>query len=496
MKTFALSKPFFPFTTIIVGFFLGSLIVVDHFLTNLIAQRIDLTINGLNILKLYPYELSSLLFLFVVLLVVLQSIMRHFLTWTFTHIEKAFIILFLFSMNMVALTKISRIDLSELLLFAFFFILLLKFSIEDKKIRISFIEILNLLFISSLFISSMNAGILSVPDYLLTSSKFVLILFLITNFLYNRELLIFFLKCFVIISTISAIIGIGQEVLYVISGIPIVGFVDNDDMKFLFEPTSFGKLLRVPAFFRTYKPFTFFLNTAMLIIFNYFIYKRPFVLKMRLMLIFSFLLMFFALSLTFSKDALLAFSIGLILSTLIRWPFLIIHGFVLIFITIIAIYVFGFADDIQRTISTEIHCGEMRIRLQLGRDGILGFVYKHPWIGVGVRDAARYTAHYLGWPTHNAFIMAADVAGISGLLTFLVLLFYTLLNIVKSNLLAQEISDKWVASCLLSGFIATLIAIQFHPFFLEHFTWLYMGVVQAYIMIAFREKNLRAVSLA
>lgn len=80
----------------------------------------------------------------------------------------------------------------------------------------------------------------------------------------------------------------------------------------------------------------------------------------------------------------------------------------------IAIYLTGFLDDIFRAISADCHWGEYRIRLQLAREGIHGFIHRHPFIGVGVSDVYRYTSHYLHWAVHNAFIEAADAVGILG----------------------------------------------------------------------------------
>ena len=246
---------------------------------------------------------------------------------------------------------------------------------------------------------------------------------------------------------------------------------------------------RVPAFFGSYKPFSFYLNVSMVILFNYFIYKRPFNRKKTIILVFTFLLMFTALLLTFSKDGLLSLSIGLILSVIIWRPYLIIHLVLCVFAIIIAISVLAYWDDIGNSLSSELSFGEQRTRIQLAREGISGLAHRYTWIGTGVGGGAIYTGHFFGWSAHNALIQAADEVGVIGLSAYLALLFYSLLNSIKFNIVIREISDKWIARSILIGFIVTLISIQFHPFFIEKFLWLFMSIVQAYTVIIFNKKQ-------
>lgn len=488
MKTFALSKPSFPFATLIIGSLLGLFIVVDPFLTTVIANKVDLTIKGINVFKLYPYELFTLLFLFIPLL----SLTKRLAAQTLLNTEKSFLILYLIGIQTLALTNMGKIDFSEIVVVVFLLVVLAKHAVTHEKLNVTTLDLLNLLFMISVFLPTVNNGnVLYFVSSLITVAKFLFIGFLTVFSIKNKTLLIFFLKWFVIMTTISSVIGIGQEIIYVTLGIPIVGLVDKDAMRLMIEPTSFGNFLRVPAFFGSYKVFTFFVNTALLIVFNYFLYKRPFALKKRCILISSFLLLLTALLLTFSKDAFLSLFIGLTLSVLIWRPYLIIHGFIGTLLTAVVIYLFGFVDDIQNAIYTELHIGEYRIRLQLLRDGIIGFFYNYPCLGVGVARGDRYTEHFYGWSVHNAIVQAADEVGIVGLFFYLILLCYTFLNILRVYLAAKDVSDKWISVSLLTGFVTFLTAIQFHPFFIERFTWLYMGVVQACVLIILKEKELR-----
>lgn len=488
MGVFALSlsrsRPLFP---LFLGMSAGAFLVLDPFLTNILAGMLDFSIGGTNIFKLYPYEISSLMFVFSLFL----PFIKKFILLTRVHPEKVFITFFIGGMHITSLTTLVKIDLSELVMLVSFLAVFLKSVVKDKPLTISLLDILNLAFVAAVLISFMNAGIIPFIIYAPTLIKFMLMLFLLSNFVYNKELFVFSLKCIIVLTCISSLIGIGQELIFKATGALLIGIVDKKNISLMFEITSQGAFLRIPAFFGTYKPFTFFLNTALLIVFNYFIYNRPFPFKKRFILISSFSLMALALLLTFSKDGLLSLFIGLTFSLFLRWKKFILHGFACALIAGITLYLTGFLDDILKAISTDYHWGEYRIRLQLAREGILGFLYRHPFIGVGVDDVFTYTSHYLHWAPHNAFIEAAGAVGISGLFFYIVLLGYTFYNLIKVNLIAKSIEDIWISRGVFSGFIAYLVTIQFHPFFYERFTWLYMGIVNAYVIIV-RKKALRS----
>ncbi|MBE7445614.1 MAG: O-antigen ligase family protein [Planctomycetia bacterium] len=488
MSIFALSlsrsRPLFP---LFLGISAGAFLVLDPFLTNVLAGMLDFSIGGTNILKLYPYETTSLVFLLSLFL----PFTKKLILLTRAHPERVFIIFFFGGMHTTSLTTLVKIDLSELVMLVSFLALFLKSIVKDTPFTLSLIDVLNLAFVAAVLISFMNTGIISFVIYAPTLVKFMLMLFLLLNFVYNKELFVFSLKCIIVLTCISSFIGIGQELVFKTTGALLIGLVDKKNISLMFEITSQGTFLRIPAFFGTYKPFTFFLNTAILIVFNYFIYNRPFPFKKRAILTFSFFLMVIALFLTFSKDGILSLFIGLTFSIFLRWKKFILHGIACTLIAGIALYLMGFLDDISKAIFTDYHWGEYRIRLQLAREGILGFLYRHPFIGVGVSNIFRYTSHYLHWAPHNAFIEAAGAVGISGLFFYIVLLGYTFYNLIKVTLIAQSVEDIWISRGLFSGFIAYLVTIQFHPFFYERFTWLYMGIVNAYVIIS-RKKVLRS----
>lgn len=485
MRSIVLSRQKFPFTTPFIGIILGLFVVLDPFITNIIACKIELTVPILNknIFKLYPYEISTFLFLIILISIYIKKLAAYI----FLNTEKAFLVLYLISIQTIALTSVGKIDFSEIIVIAFLLLFAAKYMVVHKKVTVTPFDLMNLLFTIAVLIPTFNNG---KPIYfvssMLTVLKFLFIGFLLVTSIENKDNLVFFLKWFVIITCVSSVIAILQEIVYIVLGIAVVGFIDKEALTFMFEPTSFGTLLRVPAFFGSYKPFTFFANTAAIIIFNYFLYKKLLSIKRKSILIISFLLILISIYLTFSKDAYLALFIGLVLSVLIWRPYFIFHLFFCGILTIIIIYLFDYIDDIQSLVYTELHFGEYRERLQLFREGVTGFLFNSPWFGVGIGEGHLYTGHYFRWSVHNSLVQAADEAGIVGLSVYFMLLCYTFYNIIKVYFVAKDESDKWISVGLLTGFIAFITALQFHPFFIEKFTWLYMGAVQAYVLITLK----------
>ncbi|HZX48051.1 MAG TPA: O-antigen ligase family protein [Nitrospirota bacterium] len=471
---------------IALGLFLSLVVVFDPYITNVLVKQIDLQIFHKNILRLYPYEISSLLLLsFFSIPLVLKLI-----NWVKADIDKSFLLFFLIGLQTVSLTTMGSFDGSEFLLIVYFLLLLPRYLIRHEKLHLTLFHELNILLFISVLLASFIGGFSMFARSSLTMVKFALIILLIVNTIRDRDNLVFLLKWLVIITTGSSLIALFQEVAYKLFHVTLVGIVDEKTMKLMYEVTSFGVMLRVPGFCGTYKPFSFFLNTAILILLNYYLYNRKNISRKQLLLgIFALSVMSAALVLTFSKDAWLSLIIGLVFCALLWRPYLVIHFAVIAVMGVFGVLLFSmiivsFWDKIHGTLYTEFFLGEQRMRLQLAREGILGFLHKHPIFGAGIGRGDRYTGHYFQWSAHNALIQAADETGILGLLSYLAVLIYTFFNSIRFNLVVPKLSDTWIARGLLTGFVTFVISIQFHPFFIEKFTWFFMSIIEAFAILA------------
>lgn len=460
---------------LMIGSLVGVLIVFDPYIT--------IILNPLVSLKHFPYEVTFLVSIFSIFLLFYRQLIRGFRV-IINNMEKYFIFLYLFGQATISLHVNSRLDLSELTLMFFLAVFFMKMVMnKSEKFIISKIDLMNLAFIIVVAISAFNGGLGTFFSSIFTVVKFFLIAFLFANVIYRKELLHLFLQYFFLMVFVSSIIGILQEILYRTLKVMLVGSFNIADVNLMLEFTSSGVFLRVPAFFETYRTFDLYLIPGLLFLVNYFIYKKTTDLKEKFFLAISFLTMFSALVLTFSKDGMLSFMATLILSIIIRWPRLIVHLFVAVICISLALISTGIGGDILDTVFAEFSMGEIRIRTILLKEGIQGY-FRHPWIGVGCGEGDKYTSNYFGWPTHHGLVQAADEIGLIGLLVYLLLIAYTFYNLVWLNIVVRNRnSETGVVRGLFIGYISFLITIQFHPFFIEKFFWLYMGVVQGAVLL-------------
>jgi hypothetical protein len=418
-----------------------------------------------------------------VLFINLDRIMRHK--------ELLFIILFLIGYQTNAI-QLYIIDISDITVGVFTLILLLSALVnkEYKFVR-SPINFFNAGYFLSIIFSIIMALNLRTVFILIKS----LMLFqVMINFIRKKELVLAFVKLFIIISSISAVIGIIQEILYLYAGYLFIGIITPESVEQMFETTSMGIFLRVPALMTSYGSLSKMLVINLIMVANLLIYPNTFTktTKSKLFLCFAFLLMFSALMLTFAKDAILALVIALLISALIRWRTFLIHWLFFFLIIIVLCYYSGLLNTFADFISTEITFGDPRVRIALDRQGIEGFfdtdIY-HMLFGAGMGHGARYTSHHKNWPAHNAFILAADEIGLLGLLAYLALYIIAGIRLISANLMARDPQDKATTRGLLCGFIALVIMFQFYAGYIDLILWFYLGLIESTTLVLIGENK-------
>jgi hypothetical protein len=302
------------------------------------------------------------------------------------------------------------------------------------------------------------------------------------NLIYKKKLDKFFFKWFIIITVASSVIAIIQEVVWVTTGTMLIGPIEERQIRFTMEQTSYGQLLRTPAFAPGYKLLAFYLISAILLILNYLFYKKDVEKRTKRYLFVSLCLLFTALLLTFSKDSLLALGIGVCLSILIRWPKYSIHITVAAAAVVLLVYLTPLWDYALKEVATEFSWGEYRMRVQLAREGINGFLHGYTFLGSGLKKAKMYTSHFLGWPAHSSIILSANEVGIFGLLAYLTAVGYTIERLVSINLPASN-QNFMVARGMLIAIISLFILFQSHVGWLETILWMLMGTAQGMVLI-------------
>ncbi len=484
MKLFSeyLSQPsslFLLLAPAVIGCFLGLFIVLDPFFTAVVTDWIDITIEGKNIVKLYPYELSTLLFFFIFILLIAKKVLVKITIQP----AKACIILILVTLFTIGLHRVDPFDGTDVVFSIILFALLIQSLVRNERLSFTFIDFANLLLLFCILLSAINGKFVSLLKTSLMI-KLSMFSFLITNLIYKINHKTFFIRWLITITSISAMIAILQEVIYLSTGIALVGRIQPEELRFMFEATSLGTFLRVPAFIVSYKTFAFLLITNLLIIFNFLLYS-PFKedkLKSYASYFSLFFVMLGALVCTFSRDSMLALFFGIFLSLLIRWSNFIIHGILGFLVLCLVIYITGSLDDIYNAVYHELHVSESRVRLQLAREGISG-VIRHPWIGIGASQGVRYTSHYLFWPAHNNFILVTDELGLLGFFVYLMPVGYTVFSLIALNIRVTDLKEQALMRGLLCGVLALLLVLQSHAGYLDIVLWMYMGIVQGMVLL-------------
>ncbi|HDZ00626.1 MAG TPA: O-antigen ligase domain-containing protein [Nitrospirae bacterium] len=449
-----------------IGCLTGLIITVDPYLSTL----------SLNMIGVYiPYGFSLLIIIvsvaaFVLIVLLIKMIKSHKEAITF-------IILYTISLQVVGLSPLSKIDAKEVILLTFIIIFFISSMVEQKNIKITLLDILNLCFLSALILSVINGGISSFIQ-IITFVMAMAVCFLIINSCTDSNLLRQQVKWLIIVTSISAIIGVLQEVVYLSSGIPLIGNIADEQRRFMFQDISLGRVLRVPALTDTYMLFAYFLTSVIMINLNILLYW-PLNRRRKTLLSITFGLMFIALILTFSRMSLLAFFILIPIVFIVRWPKYALHmtaGFILL---VIGIYLAGYYKDIYDTVLHEVSFGESRVRIALDRKGLYGFIYQHPWIGIGAAKGAKYTAHIYNWPAHNVFILVAGETGLLGLIFYCLIIFYSLIKTISINIRIRNPIDKGITRGLLFSFLAVLIIMQFDVTYVNTYLWFLMGIIKA-----------------
>ena len=318
------------------------------------------------------------------------------------------------------------------------------------------------------------------PLALLKSPKPFIVFLLLVNCLAREDILRRFLRTLVILAMISAVACLIQEAAWFMYQ-EVLSLVPKDRLSRMFEDTPLGPVFRVPGAMISYRTMALYQATALLLILNALLWRDR--LLPRGWLLLGLPLTACALGLTIAKDILIGTSLGAVLLIVLRRPARVMAmallGLALAAAIALAVVVVpGNVDtalDLTRTIpKTE------QERIRLDRDSIEGFLHgPYLWTGRGIGAGARYTAHVLGWPAHNAFILAAAELGIAGLTVYLLIWGLVLVRLVVLNVAIRDGPYLPLARGLLGVFVVLLAGSQFEAAYLDIFVWSLFAVVEA-----------------
>jgi len=465
-----------------LGLFVAAQVTFSPFIDNSIESFLRSSV-GLELpheLKMIPFKSVLIFWLLILSLFILRRFIRTGIVWLFERKEKVFVTFLLLSTQFMALTP-GRLEINDFALLAVVF-LWFPYIVLNKEYKIIWSPryTLLLLFLLSVFLSVFIGGRQS-ANRLPGNIKNVAFFFLLVNIIRERETAISSLKIFLSITTFSAIIGVLQEIIYLLTGVVIVGFVQERAKQYMWESTPLGNLIRVPALTGWYVILANVILIALVIGVNLILYSVITKERERLFFYIAMLIMAVALFLTFSHSTILVLLLAIIVSILIRWRSLSIH-FVTIFLVVILIaYFSGFLTDFAEQPKRYIMTEDVSTRLELLRDGIAGFFNRHPFIGNGIGKGRGYTSNIDGWPVHNNIVLVADELGLLGILIYGSLFFVLIYRQAVFVLKLKNKRDKAISLSVFIGLIFYLTNLLAQAQDIDIFIFTYFGLTEAII---------------
>ena len=411
----------------------------------------------------------------VAFLAVAGWLIVHYREWLINNLVKVFLVLFVIGFNTPAVTGVSHLELTDIVLMVGFLVFLISVMTGKSDLHITGLDYANFFLLTALALPIMHS-VFNILLVILLIKSFLLS-FLITNFCVRRENLLLLIKGMIVFAIISALVGIAQELIYQANGYLLTGFIETQALQKMFEDTSFGKMFRVPGLTDSYKTLCFMLLLVSFIILPY-ILSSDVSRNKKLSLSVAFLIIVSGFVLTFSNDGMLTFFVIFSLALAYKFRRFALHGLVLGIGLFVLIVVVDKHYALINSIYNELHQGEFRGRLHLDRGGVYGFLFKNTWTGVGA-DAYKYTGHFYKWAAHNNFILAADQAGVLGVTALFSLIAYAVYRAVTLNLLDLQACDRPLAAGLLLSLLAIVMLLQFHSGYVVSHLWLLMGMIQA-----------------
>ncbi len=380
-------------------------------------------------------------------------------------------------------------DLADLVVLSAFIIWLIKnFMNEDSRVKWSKFDLLILGLILLAFLSESNTGRISYFR-LAKGLKCFGVAFIVVKLITTKDDLYFFIKSLIIIISVSAILGILQELLYLQTGII---FPPTKEI-FLAVNTQVINgviMLRISAFAGITQDFANILAATLSI--TLFLLLSPIIRdrKRYTLLLIAFLLIFTALYLTFARAAWLAFAVTALIALFFRRPSYSIHFIMALLSILLLCYVTGILDIINNFLYEEISLmGKLGLRNEMNKLGIEASLARHPFIGRGIERSNIYMSNPYRWPPHNTFVQVLAEIGIIGFSIYLSMLLYLIFRLFMVIITVKGSNEKAIATSLLMGLFTLTIYSQFDPDFLRLFPWIYFGLTESAILILGEERQ-------
>jgi hypothetical protein len=467
----------------LLGVFLGALVVCDPLITTYLLRDY----NSLIPFRDLPYLISITTAVIVGAWFVVRVWAPDLVTTMIRDYPRYFAFLYLLGYQLTSF-KAGPVDpvLIVIAVFGFLFVAAMFIHGEDQRFVSTPLNMLNLALAICIVLT------LAVEFKLfgfLKSLKPFVVFILLVNFLSRQDLTLTFLRWLIIFAMISATFGFVQEIAW-LGFQQTLSIIPQASLKRMFE-THWGiPVFRIPALMIAYRSLALYLATALILAIAALLWPTEKPLLPRRWLWTAVVVLLAGVGLTIAKDMLIGLAAAFFLLLILHRPRRIFPaavaglGGVVGLLVVVAVMPGNIDTALQ--VADDIPKSEQE-RIRLDRDSIEGVIHgPYAWLGRGVGVGARYTAHPLRWPAHNAFILVTAELGVVGLIIYLLIFSWVWFRAITLNIRVRDGPYLPVVRGLLGVLLVQLVGAQFEATYLDSFVWAIFAMLEA---IGFQLRN-------
>lgn len=446
----------------VVGILIGLVVSTDYMIVS--------STPWLRLLQDLPYALSGI----VVLVAGLITLLIYHADRIWDKQFSILLVLIVFSLHTMALGigPLNPLNIGIVLTFAAW--LLYRFATPDDPIQSPAFTSLTILFIGCALLSALGRSITDVIGGLFVLlPKLVMVLMLI-DIIRTRQDIKLILRAFMVSSVIAGCIGIVQLLAYVFLHWEL----------HLMEPeaplyiTVMGlPLLRASGLEHTPQGYALPLLVASILLVYHICYVVEGWKRISPTLLLSLVCLLAGLTFSFVRGHWISGVATLLVLPIIARPHKTLQWIGILLLLAIITMPSGILIVAYQKME-EFTSTNVLVRLDLLQAGF-EILAEHPLNGVGIGNFAPYSPTVERYPIHNSIMQVASEMGLPGLLTFLVILIYVPVRLLRSLGSAKDITAKHALKSLLVGYVALFIAIQSDPMAYSEFLWFYLALVES-----------------
>jgi len=425
-----------------------------------------------------PYRVSLLIFVALLLLMAIVKGLTKLGNY-----QAIFLVLIVVSMQLGGINAgpIDILDIMTLLAFmAWLMVILMNPSTEVVFPGLMFfgtaLLIMDLPYMATMGIGSFIIGFIKF-------FKTLLLAFMVVNLVRNEQAIRLVIRAMITIAVISALTGIAQSLLYLLSGISITLM---DDLESAYKPTPIGFILRASALC----PSPHFLSSFLLI-------ALPMVLwqlfdmnngKVRKRMLLGFIILFSGIILSWNFGAILAACSMIVLFPVMRWPRYSIHIVLGILLLAVISHYTGLLElGYSYTLGDKGVFKGVDIRLTLMTTGF-ETLERNSWLGTGMEGFSFFTQLLNGWPVHNAGVQSWVELGLPAFVVFITMNLVILTQLLILGIKGDD--HHHIRFRMLALGLVALIQLMFsEPYLNNQIVWFYLAFSQGAILVYSKTKE-------